>query len=74
MLNQILLCAIKSSGHPLPWYQFARKTKTGGYRFLANKEAQWQTLNKIAQKVQKKLPQYTQGQIVDALANLVNET
>lgn len=72
MLKQILLTALKDSGRPLHWYQFAVKTKTGSYRFLANKEAQWQALNRITQTAKKKLPQYTQGQIVDALAVLVN--
>ncbi len=59
-------------GRPISWFRFAKKTKTGAWRFLANKEAQWNALEKIAKKLSTKFPGYTMGEIVDILAGLIN--
>lgn len=72
MINKTLRSLLKQTGKPVKWYQFAVKTKTGGWRFLRGKDAQWQALNQIAKIAAKKLPQYSEGQIVDRLAKLVN--
>lgn len=58
-------------GKEVSWLQFARKTKRG-YRFLVNRERQWQMLERIAQEVAKDYPDYRLGQVVDILADLVN--
>lgn len=63
--------AVKAKGKNLRWLQFAKKTKHG-YRLLNNKTAQWQVLEQIAEKVSKRYPDYTHGQVVDMLAELVN--
>lgn len=72
MINKILLSELEKTGKPLSWFKFAKKNQSGSYRFLSNKETQWQTLNQVAKKAAKKLPQYTLGQIVDALSQLIN--
>ena len=64
---------VKDLGKKFAWLKFASKTKSGGYRFLGNKEKQWQVLDKIAKKVEPKHPKYTYGQIIDILCNLVNK-
>ncbi|OGK20998.1 hypothetical protein A2866_02680 [Candidatus Roizmanbacteria bacterium RIFCSPHIGHO2_01_FULL_39_8] len=61
----------KHMGKPIAWFQFAKKTKYG-YRFLTNKEAQWKILQEIAERIAQKYPQYTTGQIVDLLSEIVN--
>lgn len=63
--------ASKKHGRSLSWFRFAKKTQYG-YRFLANKEAQWKILQEIAERIAQKYPQYTTGQIVDLLSDLVN--
>lgn len=74
MLNKILLTALEKTGKSVKWYKFALEGQNGGWRFLPNKDAQWLALEKVAKKVAKKLPQYTEGQIVDKLASLVNRS
>lgn len=72
-LQQIATSKSKSLKRNVSWLQFAKKTKYC-YRFLKNKERQWQILNELAQKAAQIYPDYTKGQIVDILANLVNIT
>jgi hypothetical protein len=72
MLNKILREELKKTGKPAAWFRFAVKNKTGGWRFLNGKEAQWRELNRVAKKAAGKLPGYTQGEIVDRLAAIVN--
>jgi hypothetical protein len=55
----------------LSWLRFAKKTNYG-YRFLAHREAQWDVLKKIAQEVHGRFPDMTEGQVVDALCDIVN--
>lgn len=58
---------------PLSWFQYAtRHTKDSEYRFLANKEMQIELLEQLAQKLKGKLPDLTTGQIVDMIAEIVN--
>ncbi|MBI4008595.1 hypothetical protein HY357_00005 [Candidatus Roizmanbacteria bacterium] len=61
----------QKNNKPLSWFRFAKKTKHG-YRFLANKEAQWKILEEIAKKAAKKYSQFNLGQITDTLSEIVN--
>lgn len=57
----------------LKWFKFAKKSKCG-YKFLGNKEAQWEKLKLIAQDISRSYKSYTMGQIVDIISELVNTT
>lgn len=60
-------------GKPLSWFRFAKKhTKSEGYRFLANKEAQINILERVARSLSTRLVNLTTGQIMDILSELVN--
>ena len=70
-LQKELAKEAKNLRKSLSWFRFAKKTKKG-YRFLAHKEAQWKILQEIVKKVVNKYPDYSTGQIVDMLSELVN--
>jgi hypothetical protein len=60
-------------GKPLTWFRFAKKhAKSGGYRFLAHKEAQMEVLERIARSLSTRMRSLTTGQIMDILAERVN--
>lgn len=56
----------------ISWFRFAKKTKTGSWRFLNNKETQWEILEEVAREISKTNKKYTTGQIVDLIADFVN--
>lgn len=58
-------------GKSISWFQFAKKTKYG-YRFLKNKEKQWEVLKELAVHLAKKHRSYTIGEIVDIVSEMVN--
>lgn len=65
--------AVKTRGRSLQWLQFA--TCHGScYRMLENKDEQWEILQQIVDKVSWCHPQYTEGEIVDLLSQLINTT
>lgn len=61
----------KKMGKNISWFRFAKKTKHG-YRFLTNKESQWEKLEEIAKRLLKKYPEMTEGEIIDLLSYIVN--
>lgn len=71
VLKTELASKARQIGKPFSWFQFAKKTKYG-YRFLANKGVQWNLLQDIVGRIGKKYPQYTTGEIVDLLGDIVN--
>jgi hypothetical protein len=66
-----LKAEIKKVNPDLSWFKFTEKSGLG-WRFLPNKEIQWEKLEMIAKKISKKYPEYTTGQVVDELCRLVN--
>jgi hypothetical protein len=63
--------SIKSSKKDIAWFQFARYSQYG-YRFLKNKEEQYEILEEIANRLVKIHKNYTTGQIVDMMSELIN--
>lgn len=63
--------SIKSSKKDIGWFQYARYSQYG-YKFLKNKEDQYEILEAIANKLAKKHKNFTTGQIVDMISELVN--
>jgi hypothetical protein len=60
-------------GKPISWFRYASKhAKNGEYRFLAHKEAQIKLLERIAMRLNRRLPCLTTGQIMDVLSEYVN--
>lgn len=57
----------------LSWFRFAKKIKTGAWRFLDNKEARWKKLEEIAIKIAGRHKNYTTGEVVDIMSGIVNE-
>lgn len=62
---------MKKTKKELRWFQFAKKTQYS-WKFLKNKEKQWEILGEIAKKISKKYTKYTNGEIVDLISELVN--
>lgn len=62
----------KKMGKNFSWFRFAKKTKTGCWRFLANKDDQWEKLQEIANKLSLKYEDLKKGEIVDIISELVN--
>lgn len=73
VLLQELESYAKEHNKCLGWFRFAKHTKSGAYEFLSGKEAQFSILGKIAKKIAVNNQEYTEGQIVDMLSNLVND-
>lgn len=71
-IKKVLLKKTKSLGKDISWFKFAKKTKNGGWRFLNNKENQWDILEEIAKEIKKTNKKYTTGQITDMIAEIVN--
>jgi hypothetical protein len=71
-LVKISLKTVKRIGKDFSWLKFARKTGNS-YRFLSNRERQWEVLQEIAKIAVRKYPKYREGEVVDILSDLVNE-
>lgn len=65
--------AAQARGKDLAWLQYAKRTKTGAYRFLSHKQIQWRVLEEVAASAAKDYPEYSTGQLVDWLAEIVNQ-
>ena len=55
------------------YFRFAVKTRYG-YRFLDDREKQWNILNNIGKKLSKKYKNYTSGEIIDTISDFINLT
>lgn len=74
-LSRSLALAVQSKSKllkkPIAWFQFAKKDHAR-WVFLEHKESQWKVLNSIVSEVAPQYKEYTEGQISDILADLVN--
>lgn len=59
-------------GKEISWFTYAKKTKMGAWRFLAYKDKQIRILEEVSQLYSQKYPEYSKGQIADAISNIVN--
>lgn len=65
--------AVRAVGRNVSWLRFARRIRgTYGYRVLRHKQKTRQLLTEIIDKVAPRHPTFSQGQVVDALDELVN--
>ncbi len=58
---------------PIFWFRYAKRG-IYSYRFLKNKSEQWDLLEQIAVSLGKKYKNFTTGEIVDIISELVNNT
>lgn len=67
------LIAVRKLGKEVKWLTFAQRIRgTFGYRILRHKQKQRQMLTEIIDKVAPRHPTFSQGQVADALGELVN--
>lgn len=65
--------ATRKLGKDVKCLKFARRIRGNfGYRILPHKQKTWQLLTKIVDKVAPRHPTFSQGQVADALGELVN--
>lgn len=73
LIKKYLLKRATEINKDLAWFRYAKRTKSGAYRFLANRERQWRELTRLAESIVRKHPNLKLGQIVDWLSDLVNK-
>lgn len=71
-IKKLLEDEAKKMGKNFSWFRFAKKTKNGSWKFLANKDFQWKKLQEIANKLSLKYKNLRKGEIVDIISELVN--
>lgn len=71
-ISNSLNALVKRKGKTLSWLRFAKKTNTGGFHFMQNKEEQWSLLEECADRVAKHYPEKKSGEIADLISELVN--
>ena len=74
--HKIIINALEKKAHSLgratAWFQYVKKQKSEGYRFLAHKGAQMRVLEDVMHSLQGKLPGMTEGEVADFIAQTVN--